>query len=143
MSPDAVSVEVPVWVVPGTIAFPGKTDSHVIMIGPGTGCAPFRTYIEERVKEGEKGMPIRAKQARSLHAFCLGNMLFFGCRSARADFFFSSEWLPLQDRGFLSLFTAFSRDQEFKVYVQHSIEKEGALVWQWIMERQAHVFIAG
>ena len=42
-------IQVPVWVVPGTIRFPRQPDDHVIMVGPGTGCAPFRTYIEERV----------------------------------------------------------------------------------------------
>ena len=74
---------------------------------------------------------------------CLGNMLFFGCRSAGADFFFSSEWLPLQEEGSLWLFTAFSRDQAHKVYVQHSIEREGEKVWRWVTEERAHVFIAG
>ena len=70
-------------------------------------------------------------------------MLFFGCRSSRADFFFAEEWLPLENEGFLQLFTAFSRDQEHKVYVQHSIEREGLEVWQWMRDKQAHVFIAG
>ncbi len=47
-------IHVPVWVVPGTIKFPRQPTDHVIMIGPGTGCAPFRTYIEERVNSQEK-----------------------------------------------------------------------------------------
>ena len=50
-------VKLPVWVVPGTIRFPRQTDSNVIMIGPGTGCAPFRAYIEERIQQNEKGTP--------------------------------------------------------------------------------------
>ncbi len=51
------SVHIPVWVVPGTISFPAnRPGSHVIMIGPGTGCAPFRAYIEERVEAQEKGI---------------------------------------------------------------------------------------
>ena len=45
----------PVWVVPGTITFPRQQGAHVIMVGPGTGCAPFRAYIEERVKQNAKG----------------------------------------------------------------------------------------
>lgn len=126
VEPEKSVLRIPVWVAPGTIKFPQQPGSHVIMIGPGTGCAPFRAYIEERVQNGEKG-----------------NMLFFGCRSARADFFFSSEWLPLASEGLLRLFTAFSRDQEHKFYVQHSMEKEGAELWQWIQERQAFVFVAG
>lgn len=50
------TVHVPVWVVPGTITFPRQQGSHVIMVGPGTGCAPFRTYIEERVGENVQGI---------------------------------------------------------------------------------------
>lgn len=70
------------------------------MIGPGTGCAPFRAYIDEqRVANVERPL-----------------CLFFGCRSSRADFFFADEWLPLEREGRLSLFTAFSRDQPEKMY---------------------------
>ena len=70
-------------------------------------------------------------------------MLFFGCRSERADFFFVKEWTPLEAEGYLQLLTAFSRDQEEKVYVQHVIEREGERVWQWVWLHQAHIFIAG
>ena len=70
-------------------------------------------------------------------------MLFFGCRSQQADFFFKHEWSPLVARGSLELFTAFSRDQEKKVYVQHRMEEEGRRVWGWIHERKACIFIAG
>ena len=49
------TVHIPVWVVPGTISFPRQQTSHVIMVGPGTGCAPFRAYIEERVKQNAQG----------------------------------------------------------------------------------------
>eukprot|EP00731_Ephydatia_muelleri_P023982 Em0016g253a len=72
-----------------------------------------------------------------------GNMIFFGCRSAHADFFFSGEWLPLESEGSLWLFTAFSRDQGSKVYVQHKITEQGELVWKWLSEQHAYVFIAG
>ena len=60
-----------------------------------------------------------------------------------ADFFFGNEWLPLVDRGSLLLFTAFSRDQEHKVYVQHRIEEVGGVVWEWLSQRTASVLIAG
>ena len=70
-------------------------------------------------------------------------MLFFGCRSAHADYFFAKEWVCLEGAGLVRLYTAFSRDQEYKVYVQHLIEREGAEVWRWIGEKQAHVLIAG
>lgn len=70
-------------------------------------------------------------------------MLFFGCRSVNADYFFEKEWSVLERDGCLSLHPAFSRDQEHKVYVQHLIEREGEEVWQWVWHKQAHVFIAG
>ena len=70
-------------------------------------------------------------------------MLFFGCRSQQADFFFAQEWRPLVTEEKLELFTAFSRDQDQKVYVQHRMEEEGRVVWEWIQQRKAYVFIAG
>ena len=69
--------------------------------------------------------------------------MFFGCRSKKADFFFSEEWLPLVSEGYLQLHTAFSRDQEHKIYVQHVIKREGVAVWEWLNKQQAHVLIAG
>ncbi len=70
-------------------------------------------------------------------------MLFFGCRSEKADFFFSNEWLPLTTSGELQLYTAFSRDQEVKVYVQHRIKEQGSVVWEWLNKKGAYVLIAG
>ena len=70
-------------------------------------------------------------------------MLFFGCRSQQADFFFAQEWTPLVRERKLELFTAFSRDQDQKVYVQHRMEEEGRMVWEYIQQRKAYVFIAG
>ena len=75
--------------------------------------------------------------------FHAGNMLFFGCRSQQADFFFAQEWQPLVMERKLELFTAFSRDQDQKVYVQHRMEEEGRLVWEWVQQRKACIFIAG
>lgn len=75
-----------------------------IMVGPGTGCAPFRGMIQDRTHRG------------------IGqNLLFFGSRNARGDFFFEREWTQLMEKGMLDLVTAFSRDQEHKIYVQHRI----------------------
>ena len=70
-------------------------------------------------------------------------MVFFGCRSKSADYFFESEWRSMQAGGMLLLHTAFSRDQPYKVYVQHRIEEEGEEVWRWVSQRKAHIFIAG
>ena len=107
---------VPVWVMPGTFSFPRQPDVPVIMIGPGTGCAPFRAYLRERSAQRASGelpsFPIPSQTMSSLGA---GNMLFFGCRSASADFFFHCEWSGMVEAGLLTLHTAFSRDQTQKV----------------------------
>lgn len=71
------------------------------MVGPGTGIAPFRSFIHERNME-EKA------SSKNLH-------LYFGCRNKDGDFHFSEEWSSLQEKGKISLFCAFSRDQEEKV----------------------------
>lgn len=96
------------------------------MIGPGTGCAPFRAAIQERV---------------SMNAF--GNILFFGCRSKLSDYFFELEWNLLCSQGHLKLFTAFSRDQEQKHYVQHEIMQQAALIYDLIINQHAYCYIAG
>lgn len=97
----------------------------VIMVGPGTGCAPFRALIQDRTMRGIGG-----------------NYLFFGSRSAKADFFFEQEWTYLEALGLLHLVTAFSRDQDHKIYVQHRIEEHKDTVWQ-LMSKDAVMYIAG
>lgn len=119
-------VSVPLWVKKGTLKFPKDMDTPVIMVGPGTGVAPFRSAIQERIAEGKTA-----------------NVLFFGCRSESKDFYFKSEWEEKIKAGQLTLFTAFSRDQEEKVYVQHQISKNAELLIDWIVTKNACFFIAG
>ncbi|XP_061459688.1 NADPH-dependent diflavin oxidoreductase 1 isoform X3 [Rhineura floridana] len=125
LDPQNEAVRVPLWVKRGGMTFPADPDTPVIMIGPGTGVAPFRAAIQERGAQGKKG-----------------NCLFFGCRQKAKDFYCQSEWEELLERGFLALFVAFSRDQEEKVYVQHRIKEEEELVWD-LVKRGAHIFLAG
>ncbi|XP_010221790.1 PREDICTED: NADPH-dependent diflavin oxidoreductase 1 [Tinamus guttatus] len=106
LNPQYGDVRVPLWVKKGGMKFPGVADTPVIMIGPGTGVAPFRAAIQERVAQGHRG-----------------NCLFFGCRQKSKDFYCQLEWEELVAKGFLMLFTAFSRDQEEKVYVQDRIRE--------------------
>ncbi|OQR77106.1 NADPH-dependent diflavin oxidoreductase 1-like [Tropilaelaps mercedesae] len=80
----------------------------VVMIGPGTGVAPFRALIQEFAAAGGADKPM---------------MLFFGCRNSRKDYYFADEWLSLEERGVLRVVTAFSRDQEQKIYVQQRIKE--------------------
>ncbi|XP_077479486.1 NADPH-dependent diflavin oxidoreductase 1 [Stigmatopora argus] len=117
---------VPLWVKKGSLKFPTETDTPVIMVGPGTGVAPFRSALQERIAEGKNA-----------------NVLFFGCRSESKDFYFRSEWNDMTKAAQLSLFTAFSRDQEEKVYVQQRVRENALLIWNLIANKGAYFYIAG
>jgi sulfite reductase (NADPH) flavoprotein alpha-component len=102
-------------------------DTPVIMIGPGTGIAPFRAFVEERVELGASG----------------DNWLFFGDRNFDSDFLYQLEWQRHLKQGNLQrLDVAFSRDQRSKVYVQDRIRDNGAEVARWI-ERGAVIYVCG
>ncbi|KAM3874568.1 NADPH-dependent diflavin oxidoreductase 1 [Diretmus argenteus] len=126
LDPAQGEVYVPLWTKKGTLKFPKERDTPVIMVGPGTGVAPFRSALHERITDGKNG-----------------NVLFFGCRSEASDFYFSSEWKEMTAAGQLALFTAFSRDQEDKVYVQHRVKEQAKLLWDLIANKNACFYIAG
>ncbi len=99
----------------------------VIMIGPGTGIAPFRSFIAERDATGADGR----------------NWLFFGDQCFVTDFLYQTEIQNWVDTGVLSKVNlAFSRDQKSKIYVQHRMLEHGAELWQWI-NGGAHVYVCG
>ncbi|XP_047379879.1 NADPH-dependent diflavin oxidoreductase 1 isoform X8 [Sciurus carolinensis] len=126
LDPEKGPVQVPLWVRPGGLAFPETPDTPVIMVGPGTGVAPFRAAIQERVAQGQTG-----------------NFLFFGCRWQDQDFYWAAEWQELEKRGCLTLVTAFSREQGQKVYVQHRLRERGPLVWELLDHHGAYFYLAG
>lgn len=126
LNPNAEDVRVPLWVKRGSLRFPRDADTPVILVGPGTGVAPFRSVLQERVAEGKTA-----------------NVLFFGCRSRNKDFYFRTEWEEQVQAGALVLFTAFSRDQEEKVYVQHRIRENAEFLVDLIANKQACFYIAG
>ncbi|KAM6170482.1 NADPH-dependent diflavin oxidoreductase 1 isoform 2-T2 [Rhynchocyon petersi] len=126
LDPEQGPVHVPLWVRPGSLTFPKTPGTPVVMVGPGTGVAPFRAAIQERVAQGETG-----------------NVLFFGCRQQDQDFYWEAEWRQLERQGCLTLVTAFSREQEQKVYVQHRLKELGALVWGLLDHHGAHFYLAG
>jgi sulfite reductase (NADPH) flavoprotein alpha-component len=98
-------------------ALPENTDTDVIMVGPGAGIAPFRSFLEERQVSGAKGR----------------NWLFFGDQYSSCDFLYKDELLAMQADGVLTnLSTAFSRDQREKIYVQHRMLEQGAELWDWL-----------
>lgn len=119
-----------VWIERGTFRVP-HWSTPLVMVGPGTGCAPFRACIQAR--------SAAAKDAGSTTT----NVLFFGNRKQHGDFLFGEEWGEYQASGALSLFTAFSRDQPAKIYVQHRIKEQGKLLWDLISSQGATLLVAG
>nr|WP_242670352.1 bifunctional nitrate reductase/sulfite reductase flavoprotein subunit alpha [Mycobacterium decipiens] len=106
---------------------PSDPDTPMIMIGPGTGIAPFRGFLHERRALGHTGP----------------NWLFFGERHAATDFYYRDEIEAMHADGFLTeLDLAFSRDQRHKVYVQHLMRKRGAQLWRWLQDG-AQLYVCG
>jgi sulfite reductase (NADPH) flavoprotein alpha-component len=102
-------------------------DVPMIMIGPGTGVAPFRAFVEQRVEQGATG----------------DNWLFFGDRNFDSDFLYQLEWQRHLKQGNLSrLDVAFSRDQAQKIYVQDRIRENSRELYRWI-ERGAAIYVCG
>lgn len=105
---------------------PAEKECAMIMIGAGTGVAPYRGFIQERLKHGATGK----------------NWLIFGDRHRHTDFLYETYWNDLTIQGHLQLSTAFSRDQEDKRYVQHLIVEQGKMLYQWI-EEGAYIYVCG
>jgi sulfite reductase (NADPH) flavoprotein alpha-component len=106
---------------------PASDDTPVIMIGPGTGIAPFRAFLQERDARSASGK----------------NWLFFGNPYFTQDFLYQLELQNYLKRGVLTkLDVAFSRDQAAKIYVQDKLRQNGSEVWQWL-QQGAHLYICG
>jgi len=106
---------------------PQDGSRDILMIGPGTGVAPFRGFVQEREAAGAGGR----------------NWLFFGNPHARSDFLYQTEWQDALRRGALHrIDLAFSRDQAQKVYVQHRLRERGREVFDWL-ENGAHLYVCG
>ncbi len=106
---------------------PDDAAKPVIMIGPGTGIAPFRAFVQERAAQEAPG----------------DNWLFFGNPHFTEDFLYQTEWQEfLEDGALTRIDLAFSRDQKDKVYVQHRIAEQANEIWNWI-QRGAHLYVCG
>ncbi len=99
-------------------ALPKDETTHLIMIGPGTGVAPFRAFVQERKAQEATGK----------------NWLFFGERNCNCDFYYEAEWRRYMEEGHLKLTKAFSRDQKDRVYVQDRLLENGSEIWRWLQE---------
>lgn len=107
--------------------FPFDEETPVIMIGPGTGVAPFRSYMQEREELGLSG----------------NTWLFFGEQYFTTDFLYQTEWQAwLKDETLAKLDLAFSRDTEEKIYVQHRIAQQSELFYQWLQDGAA-IYVCG
>jgi sulfite reductase (NADPH) flavoprotein alpha-component len=115
---ERVGQTVPCYLHPNkNFKLPEDSSTPIIMVGPGTGIAPFRAFIEERKSTGATGK----------------NWLFFGDRSQKTDYLYGDEWESYQKDGILNeLDLAWSRDQEEKVYVQHKMLEKGSQLWNWL-----------
>ncbi|GLF90811.1 sulfite reductase [NADPH] flavoprotein alpha-component [Bacillus safensis] len=106
---------------------PENPDVPIIMVGPGTGIAPFRSFIQEREEIGANGK----------------SWLFFGDQHFVTDFLYQTEWQKwLKDGVLTKMDVAFSRDSEEKVYVQHQMKKQSKELYEWL-EQGAYVYVCG
>ncbi len=103
-------------------------DKPIIMVGPGTGLAPFRAFMEEREELGATGL----------------SWLFFGECHMFTDFYYQTEWQTRLSSGSLSkMDVAFSRDQANKIYVQHRMRENQATLFDWIDSKEAIIYVCG
>ncbi|MGB8140577.1 MAG: sulfite reductase subunit alpha [Pseudolabrys sp.] len=108
-------------------ALPADPNKPIIMIGPGTGIAPFRAFLQERLATGAPGP----------------NWLYFGHQRSDYDFFYEEELKAMRKSGHLARLTlAWSRDGDEKIYVQHRMRDDGRDLWAWL-ERGAHIYVCG
>ncbi len=119
--------KIPIYVQPTThFILPEDPNSSIILIGPGTGIAPFRAFLQERYIKNHQGK----------------NWLFFGERNRRHDFYYQEFFKKLENENLLELDLAFSRDQEEKIYVQNLIYKKREQLWNWI-QNGAYIYVCG
>ncbi|KAJ3359958.1 hypothetical protein GGF32_008861 [Allomyces javanicus] len=134
------TLAVPVAIRHAAFKLPRQNATPVIMIGPGTGVAPFRGFVQERCF-----LAAKAKTSTSaIPPAPLGeSLLFFGCRYEAHDFLYATEWPEyMAKEGLSELITAFSRDGPNKVYVQHRLAEHGDRVWE-LVRKGAHVYVCG
>lgn len=118
----AAPFTVPIFIRKSQFRLPSKAQTPIIMIGPGTGLAPFRGFIQERhtATEGDKQVG--------------KTILYFGCRKRSEDFIYREELEQYEKSGLLTMHLAFSRDQPEKIYVSHLLEQNADELWNVIKE---------
>ncbi|KAH8394999.1 hypothetical protein KR215_004029 [Drosophila sulfurigaster] len=124
-------VELRALIKPGTMSWPKDPQTPLIIIGPGTGIAPFRSIIQHRLQQQQTGVSIGKIE------------VFFGCRNKDKDYHFAANFEAWKAEQNIKVHVAFSRDQENKVYVQHLIKECGSHLAKLIREQNAYIYVAG
>lgn len=130
-SQSEVPVTAPIYIRRSQFRLPTRAQTPIIMIGPGTGLAPFRGFIQERSQLKDEGKVIG------------DTILYFGCRKKAEDFIYEEELNECVQQGVLTMHVAFSRDQAHKVYVTHLLEKNMDEIWKVIGENNGHLYVCG
>jgi len=124
----AEKAPVPVFPNASKFRLPEDGNTPIIMVGPGTGIAPFRAFLQERKATGAKGK----------------NWLFFGSQHKHCNYFYDDEFEKMKSDGFLTrLDLAWSRDSAEKSYVQHKMLESADEIWKWMDGEGAHFFVCG
>ncbi|MCJ1252271.1 NADPH-cytochrome P450 reductase [Lignoscripta atroalba] len=126
-------IHVPVHVRHSNFKLPSDPSKPIIMIGPGSGVAPFRGFIQERAAQAKAGEKVGK------------TVLFYGCRRSTEDFLYKDEWESFaRDLGpSFQLITAFSREQSEKVYVQHRLREQAAEINSLLEQQKANFYVCG
>ncbi|MES2273411.1 MAG: sulfite reductase [Chlamydiota bacterium] len=118
---------IPIYIQPShNFTLPSDPAASMILIGPGTGIAPFRAFLQERLATAAPGR----------------NWLFFGERNRASDFYYQEFWTELEKQGRLRLDLAFSRDSAQKVYVQHKMLENKKSLWDWL-QNGSYLYVCG
>lgn len=125
------SFTVPIFIRKSQFRLPTKPQTPIIMVGPGTGYAPFRGFIQDRNVAREEGKTVG------------DTILYYGCRKESEDYIYGDELADHLAKNQITLHCAFSRDQKEKVYVTHLLEKNSDEIWKIIGENNGHFYICG
>lgn len=128
---ETINLRVPIFVRRTNFRLPVRPISPVLMVGPGTGIAPFRGFIQERQWQKDEGKDMG------------DTILYFGCRKSNEDYIYEDELSGYAEKNVITnLRLAFSRDQQEKVYVTHKLREDMELIWD-VVKKGGHLYVCG